>query len=326
MNRNLPILALALVSSSAFATYCPDNSGVGDHVNDDCHAPFKNPTKNPSTGGGGGGGAGVGVGVAAAQSSAGASAVGTGGKSISNAAGGNATANGGRQQQQQAQQQRQSLNNTNSNQSGGGSVVIEGNQSGSGDRSSFVAWAPVIHGPAAPALASANLVVVPGVCGPRVRVITSQIVGQHYGPAGGRYEENRGYMETLGPWLDEDGNPGKPFVWRDGFMLGHVVTQYAAVVGTSSAASFSLGGFVDSKGLQGGAAGSGAAQQLVKSIQVADCLYAMPKPEVVQPTVIYQTRTRTVTKWRDRPVAPPCCVVPPPCCTVQPSPPISLAK
>lgn len=309
MNRNLSILALALVSSSAFATYCPDNSGVGDHVNDDCHAPFKNPTKNPSTGGGGGGGggggAGVGVGVAAAQSSAGASAVGTGGKSMSNAAGGNATANGGRQQQQQAQQQRQSLNNTNANQSGGGSVVIEGNQSGSGDRSNFVAWAPVIHGPEAPALASANLVVVPGVCGPRVRVITSQIVGQHYGPAGGRYEENRGYMETLGPWLNEDGNPGNPFVWRDGFMLGHVVTQYAAVVGTSSAASFSLGGFVDSKGLQGGAAGSGAAQQLVKSLQVMDCLMeikAVAAP-IVTPAPVYKPRPRKVVR---RPVVVDC--------------------
>jgi len=325
MNRNLSILALALVSSSAFAT-C--HNGATNYPDCNNNTPTTNPSNGGGGGGGGGGGAGVGVGVGLGQASA---------------TGGNASAsvkssqylsgtNQQRQQQQQAQQQRQSLNNTNSNQSAGGAggqVVIEGNQAGSGDRNSFVAWAPVIHGPAAPALASANLVVVPGVCGPRVRVITSQVVGQHYGPAGGRYEENRGYMETLGPWLNEDGNPGNPFVWRDGFMLGHVVTQYAAVVGTSSAASFSLGGFVDSKGLQGGAAGSGAAQQLVKSIQVADCIYAMPKPEVREvpvpvPTVIY--KTRTVTKWRDRPVAPPCCVVPPPCCTVQPSPAISLTK
>lgn len=303
MNRNLSILALALVSSSAFAT-C--HNGATNYPDCNNNIPTTNPSNGGGGGGGGGGGAGVGVGVAAAQSSAGASAVGTGGKSMSNAAGGNATANGGRQQQQQAQQQRQSLNNTNANQSGGGSVVIEGNQSGSGDRSSFVAWAPVIHGPAAPALASANLVVVPGVCGPRVRVITSQIVGQHYGPAGGRYEENRGYMETLGPWLDEDGNPGKPFVWRDGFMLGHVVTQYAAVVGTSSAASFSLGGFVDSKGLQGGAAGSGAAQQLVKSLQVMECVYATPAPYVapiVTPAPVYKPRPRKVVR---RPVVVDC--------------------
>lgn len=312
MNKTLALLSLALASTGAMATKCPDGkTDPSQHPDGNCNWFYEG--TQPSTAGS----------TAEANSQAKAAA-----KAQSSATVGDVS-NRQRQQQQQAQQQGQVLTNRNvSTSSGGagGSVVIEGNQSGSGDRSSFVAWAPVIHGPAAPALASANLVVVPGVCGPRVRVITSQIVGQHYGPAGGRYEENRGYMETLGPWLNDDGNPGAPFVWRDGFMLGHVVTQYAAVVGTSSAASFSLGGFVDSKGLQGGAAGSGAAQQLVKSIQVSDCVYAMPKPEVVQPTVIYQTRTRTITKWRDRPVAPPCCVVPPPCCTVQNSPPLSLAK
>lgn len=302
MNKSLIALSLALASTASWGTYCPDGSTIESHPNNDCN--FKEPKKN-----------GIRVDVspsanaqakAAAQSSASVKAT----QSVTGT-------------QRQKQQQAQQLSNRNANQSAGGSVVIEGNQAGSGDRSSFVAWAPVLHGPAAPALASANLVVVPGVCGPRVRVITTQIMGQHYGPMGGRYDEQRGYMETLGPWLDENGNIGNPFIWRDGFMLGHVVTQYAAVVGTSSAASFSVGGFVDSKGLQGGAAGSGAAQQLVKSLQVAECLYAMPKQE---PTVIYQTRTKTITKWRDRPVSRPCCVVPPPCCTVQNSPPISLAK
>lgn len=321
MNRNLSILALALVSSSAFAT-C---------YNGATNYPACDNNKPQPAGGNATADANASAAAKAAAQATGGRAYATGGDSSASIKASQSLSgtNQQRQQQQQAQQQRQSLRNTNSNQSAGGaggSVVIEGNQAGSGDRSNFVAWAPVIHGPAAPALASANLVVVPGVCGPRVRVITTQITGQHYGPFNGRYDENRGYMETLGPWLNDDGNPGAPFVWRDGFMLGHVVTQYAAVVGTSSAASFSLGGFVDSKGLQGGAAGSGAAQQLVKSIQVSDCVYAMPKPEVAQPTVIYQTRTRTITKWRDRPFAPPCCVVPPPCCTVQPSPPISLAK
>lgn len=291
MNKSLIAISLALASTASWGTYCQDGSTIESHPNNDCN--FKEPKKNAIR---------VDVSPSAdAQAKAAAKA-----KAEANI--GDVTA---------AQQQKQKQKAT------GGSVVIEGNQAGSGDRSSFVAWAPVLHGPAAPALASANLVVLPGVCGPRVRVITTQIMGQHYGPMGGRYDEQRGYMETLGPWLDEDGNIGNPFIWRDGFMLGHVVTQYAAVVGTSSAASFSVGGFVDSKGLQGGAAGSGAAQQLVKSLQVAECLYAMPKQE---PTVIYQTRTKTITKWRDRPVARPCCVVPPPCCTVQNSPPISLAK
>lgn len=284
MNKSLIALSLALASTGAFATYCPDGSTIESHPNNDCN--FKEPKKN-----------GIRVDVspsadaqakAAAQSSASVKAT----QSVT-----------GTQRQQQQQDQR--LNNRNANQSAGGSVVIEGNQAGSGDRSSFVAWAPVLHGPAAPALASANLVVVPGVCGPRVRVITTQIMGQHYGPMGGRYDEQRGYMETLGPWLDEDGNPGKPFVWRDGFMLGHVVTQYAAVVGTSSAASFSVGGFVDSKGLQGGAAGSGAAQQLVKSLQVMECVYANPvaAAPVVTPAPVYKPRPRKVIR---RPVVVDC--------------------
>lgn len=159
MNKSLVFASLALVSSASWGTYCPDNSSIESHVNNDCHAPFKNPAKN-ATGS-----------TSASDSSAQAKAA---AKAKAEANIGDVTA---------AQQQKQKQKAT------GGSVVIEGNQAGSGDRSSFVAWAPVIHGPAAPALASANLVVVPGVCGPRVRVITTQIMGQHYGPMGGRYDE-----------------------------------------------------------------------------------------------------------------------------------------
>lgn len=86
-------------------------------------------------------------------------------------------------------------------------------------------------------------------------------------------------------------------------MLGHVVTQYAAVVGTSSAASFSVGGFVDSKGLQGGAAGSGAAQQLVKSVQVSDCVYAMPAQPAPIATPAPKPRPRKIIR---RPVVVDC--------------------
>lgn len=297
MNKTLAFLSLALASSASWATYCPDGSTIESHPNGNCNY---TPPKPP-------GFEGVKVEVSPnASSDAQAKAAAQSSASIK-ASQSTAVSNRQQQGQQQQQAQRQSLNNTNANQSAGGSVVIEGNQAGSGDRSSFVAWAPVLHGPAAPALASANLVVVPGVCGPRVRVITSQIVGQHYGPMGGRYDEQRGYMETLGPWLDEDGNPGKPFVWRDGFMLGHVVTQYAAVVGTSSAASFSVGGFVDSKGLQGGAAGSGAAQQLVKSVQVTDCVYATPAPAVtVFPAPFVKQRAKKVRTALRRPVGVDC--------------------
>ncbi len=227
---------------------------------------------------------------------------------------------GGKQQQQQGQQQGQRLTSTNESTSG---VVIQGAQTGSGDRSSYnyIAPPPIIHGPAAPALAAGNLVVVPGVCGPRVRIITTQVVGQHYGAMGGRYDEQNGYTETLGEYLDENGNPAEPFIRRGPYLIGHQVTQYAAILGTSSAASFSIGGATTGGQAGMGAAGSGARQQLVKGLQVMECVVPVERPAPVAivppappapPRVIYRTR------YRDRPVAPSCCctAVVAPSCTI----------
>jgi hypothetical protein len=323
MKTSLIALAVLSFAASASATFCPDGSTIESHPGGNCSAgtPGSSSSSSAGGGGGGGGGAGIGVGISGAQSSAAA-------QSAALAAGGNAQALGGAggvglggsAAQRQQQQQGQSLTNQNQNSSG---VVIQGNQAGSGDRTSYnaTAWAPVIHGPAAPALASGNLVVVPGVCGPRVRVITTQVVGQHYGAMGGQTDTPNGYTETLGEYLDEYGYPAEPFVQRGGYLIGHQVTQYAAILGTSSAASFSVGGFVDSKGLQGGAAGSGARQQLVKGLQVSECIVPVapppPPPAVIvtpppAPRVVYRTR------YRDRPVKPACCctAVLAPSCTI----------
>lgn len=319
MKASLIALACLATMGAAHATYCPPGSAHAGQAEpyypNRCNESPTSTTKATALG--------VGVGIAGAQSDAAATAAaigqgGAGGASSSNATGGqsNSTATGGAAAQRQQQLQDQRMTSQNQNSSG---VVIQGAQAGSGDRSTYTAtaWAPIIHGPAAPALAAGNLVVVPGVCGPRVRVITTQVVGQHYGAMGGQTDTPNGYTETLGEYLDENGNPAEPFVRRGGYLIGHQVTQYAAILGTSSAASFSVGGFVDSKGLQGGAAGSGARQQLVKGLQVMECVVpvALPLPAATAvpapaPAAVIKPKRRIVR--RAPPCAPalPICVAP----------------
>lgn len=284
MRKTLTAIAILSICGAASATYCPDGSTIESHPNNNCN--YKEPKKN-----------GIDVDMSA-EAKAQAQA---------------AAKQKQQQQQQQAQLQQQTtqqrLDNRIKNTAGGASVSISGNAAGSGDSSNFTAWAPIIPAPAAPAIASANLVVVPGVCGPRVRIITTQVMGQHYGPAGGQYEVVRTYNESIGPYLDENGNPDVPFVNRGGYLIGNMVTQAWATVGTSSAAGFSIGGFVDAKGLQGGANASGAVQQLVKSLQVTDCVMPTVQPQVIKPT--YKPRPRPVRRVAPAPV--PClqlCTIP----------------
>lgn len=132
-------------------------------------------------------------------------------------------------------------------------------------------WAPVVHGAGAPALAAANLVVVPGQCGPRVRVVKTAVVGKRFGIWGGQSDVEQGADAELQ-------SDAVPFIEVMGYMMGHQVTQYTAVIGTSSGASFSLGGFgKDGQAAQGGAAASGQLQQIVAKVQVLDCVFAQPK-------------------------------------------------
>jgi len=140
-----------------------------------------------------------------------------------------------------------------------------------------VAWAPVLHGPAAPALAAANVVVVPGVCGPRVVVARRPIEGVRFGVWGGQSAVQQGYDEVA-----HDAEPS--FVQQGAHLMGHSVTTYTAVVGTSSGGSLSLGGFGRSgDGAQGGGATTGAMQQVVQRVTVRGCVFAQEKAIVVVP-------------------------------------------
>lgn len=140
-------------------------------------------------------------------------------------------------------------------------------------------WAPVIHGQAAPALAAANLVVLPGVCGPRVWVERVPVVGKRFGVWGGQSDVEQGYDEAIRP-------EAEPFVQRGAYLIGHQVTQFTAVIGTSSAGSFSLGGYgKNGDGAQGGGAASGQLQQIVSKVQVRECVMAQPKIEIAIPFI-----------------------------------------
>jgi hypothetical protein len=153
-----------------------------------------------------------------------------------------------------------------------------------------VTWAPVIHGPAAPALAAANVVVVPGVCGPRVVIARQAIEGVRFGVWGGQTSVQQGYDEVA---QEAD----QPFLQQGPYLMGHIVVTYTAVVGTSSGGSLSVGGFGRSgDGAQGGGSTSGAMQQVVQRVTARACIFAqetqekpvvVPVPVPVEPRVVY---------------------------------------
>ena len=331
MKRSLTFAACLLAISAAHATYCPDGSTIESHPNNDCsksnqppkaHTPAATPATSTSTAGAAAG--------AAAGAQAGSKSSATGGK----ATGGAATA---RQQQAQRQAQAQRTSVTGAGQgagalAGAGAGSDNGNGNGanvsidSADRSSSsyraTSWAPVIHGESAAPLANAGLIALPGVCGPRVRAVTTQVIGVRFGFFGGQSEVNQGYTQELGPEYKEDGTEAEPFIVDGGNVYGHRYTILAAALGTSSANSISVGGFRGGDAAQGGVASSGGMQQIGTRIVISRCVYATlpPPPPLLplparEPKVVY----RTVTRWRDRPVAAPvatpCCVVPPVCCT-----------
>lgn len=150
-----------------------------------------------------------------------------------------------------------------------------------------VAWAPIIPGPVAPALATANLVVIPGQCGPRVRVVATNVVGKQFGPFGGQYDVMQGIDTDTVMAQGADGQY-EPYVVIGDDVWGQRVDRAIGAIGTSSSTNFSVGGF-SSKGdaAQGGAGGSGSLQQIVARSFVTDCVIgkvikpAEPKVQVV---------------------------------------------
>lgn len=171
----------------------------------------------------------------------------------------------------------QATNTSAGNGAGSGNRTDNTTRVDASDRSSTsyeaktTVWAPVIHGAAAPALAAANLVMLPGVCGPRVWVERVPVVGKRFGVWGGQSDVEQGYDDMIRP-------EAEPFVQRGAYLIGHQVTQFTAVVGTSSAGSFSLGGYgKNGDGAQGGGAASGQLQQIIAKVQVRECVMATPQ-------------------------------------------------
>lgn len=158
-----------------------------------------------------------------------------------------------------------------------------------------VAWAPIIQGPAAPALASANLIIIPGQCGPRVRVVATNVIGKQFGPFGGQYDVTQGQDTDTVMAQGADGQY-EPYVVIGEDVLGQRVDRAVGAIGTSSSTNFSIGGFSGrGDAAQGGAGGSGALQQIVARSFVTDCVIGKvikPKAEpivfVTQPLPIVE--------------------------------------
>jgi hypothetical protein len=200
--------------------------------------------------------------------------------------GGTSSAQGGTSTAQTGASTSQGGNSTSQGGASGGNVLgldsSGGNSTTNVDASDnsvsrSVAWAPVSHGPAAPALAAANLVVSNDTCGPRVVIVRRPIEGVRFGVWGGQSAVQQGY--------DEVAHEAEPaFVQQGENLMGHKVTTYTAVVGTSSGGSLSLGGFGRSgDGAQGGGSTTGAMQQVVQRVTVRACVFAQEKPVVVTP-------------------------------------------
>ena len=152
-----------------------------------------------------------------------------------------------------------------------------------------VAWAPIINGPAAPALAAANLVVIPGQCGPRVRVVASNVVGKQFGPFGGQYDVVQGQDTDTVMAQGADGQY-EPYIILGDDVWGQRVDRAIGALGTSSSTNFSIGGFT-SKGdaAQGGAGGSGSLQQIVARSFVTDCVIGKVIKPAPQPQIVFET-------------------------------------
>lgn len=163
-------------------------------------------------------------------------------------------------------------------------AVDASDRSSTSYESRAVAWAPVIHGPAAAPLAAANLVVVPGKCGPRMMVVSKNIVGQRFKSILPDSTFDQTTSDRLVTLTDGNGLPLPPFENRGGFLMGHEVTILATTIGTSTAGSISLGIFGKSNdAAQGGSSSSGSVQQIVKEIELRECVFAMPKADALTP-------------------------------------------
>ena len=194
--------------------------------------------------------------------------------------GANTAAQGQGQGQTSANRNSQSTSAGNGAGAGAGSNNRTAMTVDASDRSSTsyvaksIALPPVLHGQAAPPLASAAMTVIPGVCGPRHYTETVPVLGTHHGIL---------WDSTVPQGNDYTAVPATtPFIEKDGYLIGHMLNEFVAVVGTSSSKSISGWGVgKEQNGGGGGAANSGSHQQIVVRITVKDCLMPVAKPAPV---------------------------------------------
>ena len=136
-----------------------------------------------------------------------------------------------------------------------------------------VAHAPIIHGAASAPLATATMVVQPGVCGPRHYAEMTPVTGTHHGLLWDS-SVRQGNDYAVVP-------AASPFVMKDGYLIGHMIHEYVAVLGTSSSKSLSVQGYgSNQQGGGGGAATGGSHQQIVVRITIRECVMPTREPAV----------------------------------------------
>lgn len=119
-------------------------------------------------------------------------------------------------------------------------------------------------------VAGATVIVNTGTCGFRQKLKTNRVVGTFHVIWGANESIDLGPDDTAVP-------DDKPFVeYKHGnlaFLVGHQITTYTSVITTGGARQFSIGGNGTNGGGGSGAAGaSSATQQLVKRIQLTECI------------------------------------------------------
>lgn len=216
-----------------------------------------------------------------------------------------------RQQQQQAQQQAQRLQ-ANGNGAGAGaysgsnSVLIQGAQAGSGDRTLVLSLPSV---PATPPsfVASAHMTMMWSPCGPLVRVVAEAVYGQQRGLFGGATDVYLGANEKTADYLDHMGNP-QPYTAIGGRWFGHSVLYSGAVPSVASGTNLTIGGAGAGGGGQAGGGTSGGMQRPVERVQVRLCdlgPVVVVVPPVVQPPRATFVPAKPIVRKRIVP-KPPC--------------------
>jgi len=203
-----------------------------------------------------------------------------------------------RQQQQQAQAQRQQANGNGAGAgaySGSNSVVIQGAQAGSGDRTLVLSLPSV---PATPPsfVASAHMAMMWSPCGPLVRVVAEAVYGEYRGLFGGVTQVYLGANEKTADYLDHLGNV-QPYAVINGRWFGHQVLYSGAVPGVASGTNLTIGGAGGAGGGQAGGGTSGGMQRPVERVQYRLCdLTPEAKPVVIRQQVFVEPMKPIVRK------------------------------